>query len=66
MNNRQLFIVSSLIIIVAIAVWTYFWVDAAFLYILVLPFIYMGVMDIIQCGSQSKEIFHVRQAALCV
>src|SRR5260370_40507439 len=59
MNNRQLFIVSSLIIIVAIAVWTYFWVDAAFLYILVLPFIYMGVMDMIQTRQSIRRNFPV-------
>src|SRR5258708_12695413 len=57
MNNRQIFIASSVAIIAAIAVWTYFWVDAAFFYILVLPFIYMGIVDMIQVRQSIKRNF---------
>src|SRR6267154_238444 len=57
MNNRQIFIASSVAIIAAIAVSTYFWVYAAFFYILVLPFIYMGVVDMIQVRQSIKRNF---------
>ncbi|MBI1769135.1 MAG: FMN-binding glutamate synthase family protein [Bacteroidetes bacterium] len=57
MNNRQLFIASSVIIIAAVAVWSYFWIDALFFYILILPFIYMGVMDMIQVRQSIKRNF---------
>lgn len=57
MNNRQLFLLGSIIVIAALAVWTYFWRDAAFLYILVLPFIYMGVVDMIQVRQSIKRNF---------
>src|SRR5258708_28042731 len=57
MNNRQIFIASSVAIIAAIAVSTYFWVYAAFFYILVLPFIYMGIVDMIQVRQSIKRNF---------
>src|SRR6478735_7032937 len=57
MNNRQIFIAISVAIIAAIAVWAYFLIDAAFLYILVLPFVYMGVADMIQTRQSIKRNF---------
>jgi len=55
MNNRQIFLAISFVVILAIAVWTYFWHDAAFFYILVLPFIYMGIVDMIQTRQSIKR-----------
>src|SRR5579871_177413 len=55
MNNRQLFLVVSIVILAGIGVWAYFWIDAAFLYILVVPFIYMGIHDMIQVRQSIKR-----------
>src|SRR5207237_3077061 len=51
------FIAISMVVVAAIAGWTYYWVDAAFLYILALPLIYMGVMDMIQTRQSIKRNF---------
>src|SRR5882757_8058218 len=57
MNNRQIFLVISFAVIIAIGVWTYFWRDAAFFYIVALPFIYMGIADMIQTRQSIKRNF---------
>src|SRR6185295_7064047 len=57
MNNRQIFIAISIAIIAVVAAATYFWVYAAYLYILVLPFVYMGIADMIQTRQSIKRNF---------
>jgi len=55
MNNRQLFLVISFVVIAALAAWTYYWHDAVIFLILVLPFIYMGIHDMIQTRQSIKR-----------
>ena len=45
---RKIFVVSSVMIIALILVWAWFWIDALFALILVVPFIYMGFVDMAQ------------------
>lgn len=55
MNNRQIFLIISFVVIALLAAWTYYWHDAAFFYILVLPFIYMGIADMMQTRQSIKR-----------
>jgi glutamate synthase domain-containing protein 2 len=55
MNNRQIFLVISLVIVALLGAWTYYWHDAALFFILVVPFVYMGVADMIQTRQSIKR-----------
>lgn len=55
MNNRQIFLIISFVVIALLAAWTYYWHDAAFFFILVLPFIYMGISDMMQTRQSIKR-----------
>ncbi|MBS1507683.1 MAG: FMN-binding glutamate synthase family protein [Bacteroidetes bacterium] len=57
MNNRQIFLIISFVVIALLAAWTYYWHDAAFFFILVLPFIYMGIADMMQTRQSIKRNF---------
>ncbi|MBS1682104.1 MAG: FMN-binding glutamate synthase family protein [Bacteroidetes bacterium] len=63
MNNRQLFIVCSIIIVPGLAAWTYLWWDhddiviPATLLIISVPLVYMGIVDMIQPRQSIKRNF---------
>ena len=54
---RQKFIIISVITVLLILVWAYYWIDALFAFILVGPFIYMGVADIVQTQQSIRRNF---------
>jgi len=59
MTPRQLFVVSSLFVTVVLLVWSYFWIDVLFLFILVVPVIFIGIQDITQKKQSIRINFPV-------
>ncbi len=59
MTPRALFVTLSIVIIAIIGIWSYFWIDVALLYVIVLPIVYMGVADMIQTRQSIKRNFPV-------
>ena len=57
MNPRQIFVVSSIIVVTLLAIWSYFWIDVALLFVIVLPLVYMGFADMIQTKQSIKRNF---------
>src|SRR5678816_3580591 len=54
---RQKFIIISVITVLLILVCAYYWIDALFAFILVGPFIYMGVADLVQRQQSIRRNF---------
>ncbi len=57
MSPKKIFILSAVLAVIIIAVWTIFWPYAAFLFLLIGPLIYMGVSDIRQKKQSIKRNF---------
>src|SRR6478736_4216475 len=57
MNARQLFIVLSLGATALFGIWAYFWVYALIGLLLIAPFIYMGIADMMQTQQSIKRNF---------
>jgi glutamate synthase domain-containing protein 2 len=56
---RKNFIIISLVTVLLILLWSYFWINALFLFFLVGPFIYMGFADILQTQQSIRRNFPV-------
>jgi len=56
---RKNFIIISLFTVLLILLWSYFWTNALFLFLLVGPFIYMGFADIMQTQQSIRRNFPV-------
>jgi glutamate synthase domain-containing protein 2 len=56
---RKIFIVSSIVVSALILLWAYYWIDALFAFILVGPFIYMGIVDMTQKRQAIRRNFPV-------
>ncbi len=56
---RKTFIIISLFTVLLIVLWSYFWTNALFLFLLVGPFIYMGFDDMIQKQQSIRRNFPV-------
>src|SRR3954469_1176224 len=56
---RKIFVVCSIVVTALILVWAYFWIDALLLFVLVLPLIYMGIIDMIQTRQSIRRNFPV-------
>jgi len=54
---RQKFIIISGITLLLILVWSYFWIDALFAFVLVGPLIYMGIADMAQKQQSIRRNF---------
>src|SRR5688572_11744366 len=54
---RQKFIIISVITILAIFVWSYYWIWALLLFALILPLVYMGASDMIQTKQSIRRNF---------
>jgi glutamate synthase domain-containing protein 2 len=54
---RQKFIVISVVTVLLILVWAYFWMNALFAFLLVAPVIYLGVTDIVQKQQSIRRNF---------
>jgi len=56
---RKIFVISSILVTALLLVWSYFWIDVLFLFVIVGPVIYMGVADMIQTRQSLKRNFPV-------
>ena len=56
---RKQFIIISIITVLLISVWAYFWINALFAFFFVGPFIYMGLADIFQKQQSIRRNFPV-------
>lgn len=56
---RKNFIIISLVTVLLILLWSYFWIDALFLFFPVGPFIYMGFADILQTQQSIRRNFPI-------
>ena len=54
---RKIFIISSIVTTALILLWAYFWIDALFFFLIVVPIIYMGIADMIQVRQSIKRNF---------
>jgi glutamate synthase domain-containing protein 2 len=56
---RKLFVIGSIFITALLIVWSFFWIDVLFGFVIVLPLIYMGAVDIIQTKQSIRRNFPV-------
>ena len=54
---KKLFIVSSVVIPALILAWAFYWIYALLLLVVVAPFIYMGISDMIQTRQSIRRNF---------
>jgi glutamate synthase domain-containing protein 2 len=54
---RKIFVISSVVVVALILIWAWFWTPAIALLVVVAPFIYMGVSDMIQTRQSLKRNF---------
>lgn len=54
---RKTFIIASVVTVVLILIWTYYWTWATILLLLILPFVYMGVADMVQTKQSIRRNF---------
>lgn len=54
---RKSFVVSSIFILLILAVWSFYWEWALLFFLAVVPFIYMGVIDMIQTKQSIRRNF---------
>ncbi len=56
---RKIFVITSILLTVIIIFWAWFWIDALFAFVIVGPFIYMGIEDMIQTRQSIKRNFPI-------
>ncbi|UXE65304.1 MAG: FMN-binding glutamate synthase family protein [Chryseotalea sp. WA131a] len=56
---RKLFIISSILISAVFIVWSFFWPDMLLAFVIIIPIIYMGVVDMIQTKQSIRRNFPV-------
>jgi glutamate synthase domain-containing protein 2 len=56
---RKTFTLLSIAVCAGIVIWSYFWIDALYAFIIVAPIIYLGVVDIIQTRQSIRRNFPV-------
>jgi glutamate synthase domain-containing protein 2 len=56
---RQIFIWASITVSALLLIWSFYWIDALFGFVLVLPVVYMGVADMMQTRQSIKRNFPV-------
>ncbi len=54
---RKTFIIASVVSLVLILIWTYYWPWATILLLLILPFVYMGIADMVQTKQSIRRNF---------
>lgn len=59
MSVRKTFVISSILITTLLIVWSFFWIDVLFLFILFGPLIIMGIQDMTQKKQSIKRNFPV-------
>jgi glutamate synthase domain-containing protein 2 len=56
---RKAFVLLSIVVSAGILAWSYFWIDALFTFILIVPVIYLGVVDMVQTRQSIRRNFPV-------
>jgi glutamate synthase domain-containing protein 2 len=56
---RKSFTLLSIVVSAGILVWSYFWINALFAFILIAPIIYMGIIDMVQTRQSIRRNFPV-------
>jgi glutamate synthase domain-containing protein 2 len=56
---RKIFIIGSIVVTALIIAWAFYWIDALFAFVLVVPIIYMGIADMIQTRQSIRRNFPV-------
>ncbi len=56
---RKLFVIGSIVLTTLLILWSYFWIDVLFLFVIVGPIIVMGIVDIIQTRQSIRINFPV-------
>src|SRR5205085_7831722 len=54
---RKTFVLSTIAVTAAILVWSYYWMPALFAFVLVVPIVYMGIVDIVQTRQSIRRNF---------
>ena len=54
---RKTFIITSVVSVVLILIWTYYWHWATILLLVILPFVYMGIADMVQTKQSIRRNF---------
>jgi glutamate synthase domain-containing protein 2 len=57
--KRSLFYLISIISVLAILAWAYFWIDVLFLFLIVGPLIFIGIQDVMQDKQSIRKNFPV-------
>ncbi|MBL7874391.1 MAG: FMN-binding glutamate synthase family protein, partial [Cyclobacteriaceae bacterium] len=57
--KRSLFYLISIVSVVLILVWSYFWIDILFLFLIVGPLIIIGIQDVMQDKQSIRKNFPV-------
>src|SRR6188768_442842 len=56
---RQIFIWACITVSALLLIWAYYWIDALYGFVIVLPIVYMGVADMLQTRQSIKRNFPV-------
>ncbi|NOS55657.1 MAG: FMN-binding glutamate synthase family protein [Cyclobacteriaceae bacterium] len=56
---RKLFIISSILVSAIFIVWSFFWIDTLLAFVVIIPIIYIGVVDMIQTKQSIRRNFPV-------
>ena len=56
---RKIFIISSIVVSAIFIVWSFFWIDTLFAFVIIIPIVYMGVADMIQTKQSIRRNFPV-------
>lgn len=59
MHPRQIFVVASIVSVLLVLLWTYYWEGALFAFLIVGPLIFMGINDMTQTRQSVKHNFPV-------
>jgi glutamate synthase domain-containing protein 2 len=56
---RKLFIIGSILVSAIFIVWSFFWIDTLLAFVVIIPIIYIGVVDMIQTKQSIRRNFPV-------
>ncbi len=54
---RKIFVLTSILSVALVLVWAYFWIDALFAFVIILPLVFMGFADMIQTRQSIRRNF---------
>src|SRR5688572_18363905 len=56
---RKIFVLSSIVVSALLITWSFYWIEALFVFVLVAPLIVMGVQDMVQTKQSIKRNFPI-------